>query len=105
SLASITTATTSAWNKWDQLSCSSLQFSFQGPVTTAQTPNVEDTYDAFNTSTIWLTQSSDPVYQSLFSTDVASVALPVSYSGVLVTCDIFMNAVTKQWSVATAPPA
>lgn len=101
-IAQVQVATTAAWKTWNDVSCALPKTTFVGP-TTGVVPNPPDAYDVYNTMSVWATSPSDPHFQNyLFGIpDILAMAVPVSYAGVLQTCDVYLNAVNFQWSVAS----
>lgn len=101
SLASVQSATNSAWNTWNALTCAVPKTSFAG-FTGTTVPNVPDPYDTFNVTPVWIASQSDPYWQVMFgSAFVKGTAIPFTYAGVLTTCDIYLNGVGINWSVAS----
>ncbi len=97
-------AVKAAWDTWGAVSCSRMRASNTGG-TTGVVTNVEDPFDLFSVSGVWLTSNQDQVFQDLFgSSDVISISVPVSYAGVLQTCDTYLNGVDHPWSVSTPTP-
>ncbi len=100
SLAAMQTASNNAWNTWNAVSCAVQKVQAMG-FTGAMVPDPEDSFDAFNVTPVWITSNTDPKYAPVFgSAYVKGTALPFTYAGVLVTCDIFLNGVGINWSTA-----
>jgi hypothetical protein len=103
--ANVQTATTTAWKRWDDLTCASTAFKFLGPTTAAAVPEPRDMYDVSNVSTIWISARTDPFYPNTVSnSDITAITLPLTYAGVLQQCDIYMNAADRTWSTAATTP-
>ena len=92
-----------AWGTWNAVSCAAPKAVSKG-FTTGQVPNPLDSYDTSSVTPIWLlTQDAD--FSALLGDGlVESLTLPVSYAGVLVTCDTYLNGATKRWSLETVTP-
>ncbi|NVJ20409.1 adhesin [Myxococcus sp. AM011] len=101
-------ASKAAAQTW-QVSCSWPTFSFpDGGVATTGSPmaNVNDPGDRFNVVPVWVTSASDPRYtDTLNGGDRPSAARPLTFSGYVYQCDIFLNAVDFDWSTTTPTPA
>lgn len=88
---------------WDDIACASTAFSYKNPPRTEA--SVGSTVDAFNVVAIWVRSANDPAYDTALAGGVAAAAsVPMRYAGVLSTCDIFINAVDYNWSVASPTP-
>ena len=72
--------------------------------TGATVPNPTDLYDSFNVTPVWVTQQ-DQTWVNNLGPYVSAISIPVSYAGVLQSCDTFLNAVNYQWSLATPTPS
>ncbi|MFZ5469065.1 MAG: matrixin family metalloprotease [Myxococcota bacterium] len=104
-LSNVQAATDNAWKRWDDVSCAATAFRARGLSTSANIPEVRDTYDVYNVSTIWIGSTSDPYYGvAIGSSDVTAMTLPLSYAGQLQQCDIFMNGAQRTWSTLAATP-
>lgn len=100
------TSTTAAWKAWDDVACSYTAFQRMGTTSSAGVPNPSDPYDTFNVSTIWITDAGDPYYEFALAGGVATMAdIPLTYGGNVYQCDIYVNGVDQQFSVALPVPA
>jgi MYXO-CTERM domain-containing protein len=94
-----------AWGTWNAVACASPKAVSRG-LTAGVVPNPPDPYDLYSVTPVWISSQSDPDFAALFGTGlVQSVTLPVSYAGVLLTCDTYLNAATKSWSLEATPAA
>jgi len=100
----IETAARGAAQAWDDVDCASTAFSYQSPPRTEA--SASSTVDGFNVVAIWVRSIHDPAYDNVLGGGTAdAAAVPMRYAGVLATCDIFLNAVDRNWSVASPTPA
>lgn len=99
-LTSVQGAAEAAWTSWNNVSCARPKASFLG-LTTGTVPNPTDAYDVYSTMGVWALSASDGHYQQyLYGVDdILAMAMPSSYAGELLTCDVYLNAVKFQWSV------
>jgi uncharacterized protein (TIGR03382 family) len=102
-------ATNAAFQTWEDVSCAYPDFVYLGQTTTnaaIDPSNVGDPTDAFNVSTVWVTNTSDPYYTSaLAGGQSPATAVPLTYAGYLYQCDIFVNAVNFHWTTLPDTPA
>ena len=102
SIADVKAASERAWNKWNAVACAvpkSQSMGFTG-TTVAQPSNP---YDVFNVTPVFVTTQSDPYFSDAFTYDVAAVALPLQYAGVLQQCDIYLNGASRTFSTSAQP--
>jgi hypothetical protein len=105
-LSQVEAATTAAFQTWENVACAYPDFQYMGYSTTASIPDVRDTYDAYNVSTIWVTNPSDPYYNmALAGGNSPSGTIPLTYAGYLYQCDIFINAVNFRWTTLASSDA
>ncbi len=105
SLQSVQTATLNAWDTWNAVSCAVPKTVSNG-FTSGIVPDPSDPYDAFNVNPVWIVSNTDKYYFPLFgSSYVKGTALPFSFAGMLVNCDVYLNGVGINWSVSPATPA
>lgn len=98
-LSQVEAATTAAFQTWENVACAYPDFQYLGYSSTAAIPDVRSTTDAFNVSTIWVTSSADPYYNTaLAGGNSPSGSVPLTYAGYLYQCDIFINAVAFRWT-------
>jgi MYXO-CTERM domain-containing protein len=106
-LTEVEKATTAAFQTWENVACAYPDFQYMGYSTTnSSIADVRDTNDAFNVSTIWVTSTTDPYYNTaLAGGRSTSGTMPLTYAGYLYQCDIFINAVNYRWTtLATTDP-
>lgn len=106
-LAQVQTAVTGAWTSWNNVGCARPKTTFVNTTTTAGISNPADVYDTYSVMAVWATATSDTHYQQYLYgiPDIAAAAVPIGFNGVLDTCDVFLNAVNKSWSVTLPVPS
>jgi MYXO-CTERM domain-containing protein len=109
-LSSVVEATQQAFLSWERVACAYPDFEYMGLTTNnpAINPNrVGDQFDAFNVSTVWITSESDEYYRLALSSGLSQTgSIPLTYSGYLYQCDIFINAVRYRWTtLPNTPPS
>jgi hypothetical protein len=93
------------WQAWNEQTCAQPKVHSMG-LTGSTVPRADDPYDTFSVMGIWVTSPSDADYDAIVGgAFVTAITLPLAYSGVLQTCDIYFNAVDFQWSVDDTTPA
>jgi hypothetical protein len=99
-ISQVEAATTAAFQTWENVGCAYPDFQYMGFHTTnSSITDVRDTNDAFNVSTIWVTNSTDPYYQTALAGGRSpSATMALTYAGYLYQCDIFINAVDARWT-------
>lgn len=103
SINSVETATRNAFDAWESVSCSYVNFTYLGQRNNGGNP---DPQDAFSVSTNWVTAANDPYYElALGGGESVAAAIPLTYAGAVLQCDIYTNAVNFAWSVAATTPA
>ena len=95
-------ATTAAFGAWDGVPCASIGFQYDGRTSAnAQIANPEDAFDSFSVSTTFISDAGDPYYNYALAGGVAYMTdVPLSYSGVVYQCDIYVNDVQDPNSAA-----
>jgi hypothetical protein len=102
STSQVEAALIAAWQTWQNQTCTSLHFRYDGRRTPTSQPFGDDPYDSINLNLIWLTDIFDPRFQ-LYLKDQPAAAVPVAYGGVLYRCDIFIDGYAT-WSTSNTPP-
>lgn len=105
-LAAVRTAEEQVWATWGAVACATPKAVGRG-LTTGVVPNPTDAYDTFSVMPIWLDQS-DPDFSFIFGGGLtSSISLPLTYAGVLQTCDTYVNMASTQapWSLDAITPA
>jgi Matrixin len=99
-ISEVERATTAAFQTWENVGCAYPDFEYLGFSSTNSTiTDVRDTNDAFNVSTIWVTNTTDPYYNSALAQGQApSGVMALSYAGYLYQCDIFINGRDFRWT-------
>jgi MYXO-CTERM domain-containing protein len=101
-LSEVEKATDAAFKTWEDVQCAYPDFQSMGRSTANAgiNPNtIGDTYDAFNVSTIWVTQTTDPYYETALNYgNRPTSTFALTYAGYLYQCDIFVNAVRYKWT-------
>lgn len=105
SMTSVQAATTSAWGKWNNVTCAVPKTTLVGN-TSGVVLNPPDPYDAFSVTPVWITSTSDMFFLGLFGgTYVKATTLALTYAGELNRCDIYANGVPGiSWSVGDPTP-
>ncbi len=89
-LAGVRAAEEHAWATWGAVTCATPKAVGRG-LTTGVVPDPTDAYDTFSVMPIWLDQT-DPDFAFVFGGGLTpSLSLPLTYSGVLQTCDTYVN--------------
>lgn len=103
SVAAVETVLKGAVQKWDDVACASTAFEYRGQVDDPEVPSVTD---GRSVALIWVHDPLDPAYdQALGGGAHSAAAVWRTYGGVLSTCDIFINAVDRRWSISASVPA
>ncbi len=93
-----------AWATWNAVSCASPKVVARG-LTGGVVPQPSDPYDTFSVTPVWLESQNDPDFSFIFGSGLeASISLPLTYAGVLETCDTYFNSALKQWSLDAVTP-
>lgn len=93
-----------SWLTWNAVQCAAPKVLSQGG-SVGVIPNPKDPYDAYSVTPVWLTSTQDPDFGGVFGSGLtASLSQPVSYAGVLITCDTYFNGATLQWSADAVTP-
>jgi hypothetical protein len=106
SLSAVQASAQAAWTTWNNVSCALPKTQFLGLSGSVPIPNPTDAYDVYSTIAVWATSTGDSHYQRYLYgiPDIMAMGIPISYAGVLETCDVYLNAVNFQWST-TLPTA
>src|SRR5690606_20909766 len=103
SVSAVETVLKRAVQKWDDVACASTAFEYRGQV---DDPEVSSVTDGRSVALIWVHDPLDPAYdQALGGGAHSAAAVWRTYGGVLSTCDIFINAVDRRWSISATVPA
>lgn len=94
-----------AWARWNEASCAapkSVSLGLTGSVVVSP----GDPNNGVNVTPVFITSTSDPDYARTLGTSyVTGIAIPLSYSGVLINCNIFLNGSPSAYSkLSTATP-
>jgi Matrixin len=104
-VAGVRSAADRAWATWNAVSCASPKVVGRG-LTGGVVPQPPDPYDTFSVTPVWLSSQNDPDFTFIFGSGLeASISLPLTYAGVLETCDTYFNAALKEWSIAPVTPS
>ncbi|MBL9037924.1 MAG: hypothetical protein JNG84_05345 [Archangium sp.] len=102
--ATVQAASEAAWATWNNVECASPKVVSRGLTGTAVV-NPADSLDTNSVTPVVMTSLSDPDYQrALGSEFIAGITIPLSQAGVLISCDIFLNAVRFGFSTGTPTP-
>ena len=100
-LAEAQAASDNAWNSWNKVVCASPKVISKGLTGTVIT-SPGDPNNGSNVTPVFITSSSDPDYsRTVGSAYVVAITLPLTYSGILLNCNIFINSVG--YSFSTGP--
>ena len=99
-------AAESAWGKWNAVTCASPKTESKG-LSLGTVPNPVDVFDKYSVMPVWLLSQDDQDFVDIIGADgvIAALTVPVSYAGVLITCDTYLNGATKGWSLDAVTPA
>lgn len=102
----VSNAVDAAWARWNGVQCAYPKAAPRGMASgvVADPPN---RYDLFSVTPVWLLTPGDPDFEGVLGPGpfyVASVAVPISVGGALVTCDVYLNG-AGPWSLANPPPS
>ncbi|WP_224245834.1 zinc metalloprotease [Hyalangium gracile] len=107
-ISEVEKATNAAFQTWEDQSCAYPDFVYAGRTNTNSAidpSNVGNPYDAFNVSTVWVTNPADPYFKlALESGQALAGTIPLTYAGYLYQCDIFVNAVNVSWTTLPDTP-
>jgi hypothetical protein len=96
-------AADSAWAAWNAVSCAVPKSQDQG-FTGTTVPSPSNPYDIYNVTPVFITDTNDPYFDTVFGFDLSAVTLPLQYAGVLQACDIYLNGTDRQWSTGLPVP-
>lgn len=103
SINSVETATKNAFDTWESVTCSYVNFTYLGQRNNGGNP---DPQDDFSVSTNWITSADDPYYDlALGGGEAVAAAIPLTYAGAVLQCDIYVNGANYAWSVASPTPS
>jgi hypothetical protein len=104
-LTQVTNASKNAFQTWQDLSCASTAFAYQGDAS-GNVSDPEDPYDNFSVTANWITSKSNPFYDSALGGGVATAAaLILSFDGIAYNCDVYVNGVDYNWSASLPTPS
>lgn len=97
-------AADSAWGTWNAVQCASPKVVSRGS-TQGFVPRPADPYDAFSVAPVWLVTEDADWNAVVGSRWITAITLPLSYAGVLSTCDAYFNGANHQWSLQAVTPS
>ncbi|WP_147451060.1 MYXO-CTERM sorting domain-containing protein [Corallococcus llansteffanensis] len=105
-LARVETAVQAAFQAWQDVTCAWPAFTYKGRSTSVPIADVKDRLDSFNVAAIWVTDRADPAYVDVLNNGTSlAQAVPLTHSGYVYQCDIFLNAADYRFTTAAPTPA
>ncbi|MFP2934284.1 hypothetical protein ACLESO_56035 [Pyxidicoccus sp. 3LG] len=107
SLDDLEAATRAAFQAWEDVACAWPDFDSAGRATNGSPmPDVGDPTDRFTVVPLWVSSRNDPRYDDTLNAGLrVGAAKPLTFSGYVYQCDIYLNAVDYRFSAQTPTPA
>ncbi len=90
------------WTTWNAVGCASVKGASTG-FTEGVVATPGSTTDDANVVPVWVSDAADPLYQLSFGPRVVALAVPTVRAGLLVTCDVFLNARDFEFAISGLP--
>jgi len=110
-LSEVQKAVEGAYQAWGSVACAHPAFTSAGVTSSVSSlTNINDTRDRYNVTPVFITDKNDPAYKEALGggglNPRAMASVPLTYSGYVFQCDIFVNATGDfRWSTFTPTQA